>query len=349
MRCFDENRVGTLIDSFYEAAARPQLWRDLLAQMAAALGAEGCTLTPGVASPLRPVCSASMDEGFAAGVAGGWFDGENNVRMARGAKLPQDVKTEAMLFTPWELDHLPYNAEFVNRFGYRHFAAMLMAKEGPSRLAFSVERLTAQGPFSEPEIDTLRRLAPHVQRAGQLASRLAERHHDGLMDAFAAFDCGAVLLDWRGRVRRLNAKAEALMGPWLTVHLGALTAGSKDCDAALQKLIGSAVARGPQRDAAAIGAVAITRPFARPLLVHAAPLTKSAQDLFQQAQAALMIIDPDQDRTPERSTLRQLFGLTVAEAAIAAALSCGRDIDEIAQMRGVLPGTIRNQSLFMIF
>ena len=344
MWTLDEGQVANLIDGFYEAAARPELWRDLLAQMAVALGAEGCALTPGPASPLRPVCSASLDELYAASVQERWID--NNVRMTRGVKAlktPQDIVTESMLFTPWELEHLPYHAEFINRFKFRSFAGMLVDGDAASGLAFSAERLVGQDAFSAPEIETLRKIAPHIQRAGQLALRLAGARHDGLLDAFSIFDCGAVLLDWKGRVLRLNAKAEALMGSHLTVRFGALAARRKECDAALQKLIGSVIGRGSQRDAEAIGAIAVARPMGRPLLVHAAPLAGSAQDLFQQAKAALMIIDPDQHPAPQKSILRQVFGLTDAETAIALALSCGRDIDEIAQMRGVRPGTIRNQ------
>jgi DNA-binding CsgD family transcriptional regulator len=344
MWTFDEGQVANLIDGFYEAAARPELWRDLLADVAVALKAEGCALTPGPASPLRPVCSASLDELYAASVQEKWID--NNIRMTRGVKAlkkPRDIVTESMLFTPWELDHLPYHAEFINRLKFRSFAGMLIDGDASSGLAFSAERLVGQDPFSATEIETLRRIAPHIQRAGQLALRLAGARHDGLLDAFSLFDCGAILLDWKGRVLRLNAQAEALLDSWLTVRFGVLKATAKECDAALQKLIGTVIRPGMQRDAAPIGAIAVARPLARPLLIHAAPLARSARDLFQQAQAAVMIIDPDLHPVPQTSILRQVFGLTDAEAAIALALSCGRDIDEIAQMRGVRPGTIRNQ------
>jgi DNA-binding CsgD family transcriptional regulator len=189
----------------------------------------------------------------------------------------------------------------------------------------------------------LRRLVPHIRRAGQLSLRLASAHQGGMLDAFDIFDCGAILLDWQGRVLRVNAKAEALMGPWLTVRAGFLNAGRQDCDSALQKLIASVIARGPLHEADPIGAIAIERPKARPLLVHGAPMAKSARDLFQQARAALMLVDPDEHQAPQEAFLRQIFGFTNAEAAIAAALACGQDIDEIAQARGVRPATIRNQ------
>lgn len=344
MWTFDEGRAADLIDGFYEAAARPELWRELLAQTAVALHAEGCALTPGPASPLRPVCSPSLDELYAASVQERWI--ENNVRMLRGVKAlktPQDIVTEAMLFTAWELEHLPYHAEFINRLKFRSFAGMLVDGDAAAGLAFSAERLVGQGSFSSSEMETLRRLVPHVQRAGQLALRLSGARDEGFLDAFALFDCGAVLLDWKGRVLRLNPKAEALLGPWLTVRFRTLMAKPPERDAALQKLIGSVIVSGPQREVEPIGVVAIARPRARPLLVHAAPIAGSAKDLFQQAMAVVMIVDPDHGPAPQKAILRQVFGFTEAEASIALELSLGRDIEEIAQMRAVRPGTIRGQ------
>ena len=97
---FDEDRAAGLIEGFYEAAARPELWRGLLAQMAGALGAEGCVLVPGPASPIQPVCSESMDELCAACLQQGWHD--KNIRMKRGIealKTRNGVVTESMLFT----------------------------------------------------------------------------------------------------------------------------------------------------------------------------------------------------------------------------------------------------------
>lgn len=215
----DEIAIAGLVEGFYEAAIRPELWRHFLAEMAVTFGAEGCGMTPGSGSPLQPVCSPSMDEINEFGLRGGLY--EQNPRMTRGVKhfySSKDVVTEAMLFTPWELDHLPFHAEYVNRFNLRHFAGLVVSGNAATGLAFSLERVEKQGAFAEPELDALRRLTPHIQGAGRLALKLANARQEGALDAFAAFDCGALLLDWRGRVTRVNAKAEALMGPWLFIE-----------------------------------------------------------------------------------------------------------------------------------
>jgi len=265
--------------------------------------------------------------------------------MTRGVKhfyASGDIVTEEMIFTPWELEHLPYHGEFINRFKLRHFAGLVISGNATTGLAFSFERVKSQGSFAQAELDVMRRLVPHIQGAGRLALKLANARHEGALDAFAAFDCGALLLDWQGRVTRVNSKAEALMGPWLSIRNGALGATDRNCDATLQRMIGVITSRWPRQDMEVVDLVAVPRPPVRPLVVHGAPLARSATDLFQQAKAVIWIVDPYANPLPWEPVLRQAFGCTKAEASVAVALAQGRDIDEIAQMRVSL-GTIRAQ------
>lgn len=341
---FNESRAAGLIEHFYEAAVRPELWRDLLDRLAEALGAEGCYLIPGADSPFRPICSRSMEESCAAGLEEGWF--EKNPRLTRGfaaVRSTTEIVTESMLFTPWELDHLPFHAEFVSRFKARWFAGLDLAGQGIGGLALTAERLASQEPFSPSELDTLSRLVSHIQGAGKMALHLASARDGGLLDGFSCFEWGALLLDWAGRVLRMNAKAESMMGSGLTVRNKRLAAGQKQCDTALQKLIGTVLSPVPLHEKEPLAAVAITRPGARPLVVQAAPVARTASDFFQQAKAVLMITDPDAARTTGEPLLRQVFGFTNAEAAVAMSLARGNDLDAIAETRGVSVGTLRHQ------
>jgi len=346
MSKFDASRLAGLIDPIYESAARPELRRGLLAQLSDALGAAGAFLHGDPTAGLKILCSESMDEALDAGLRTGWLP-DRNARMRRelnAFRQGHAIVTESMIFSPWELDHLPFNAEFVTAHNGRSFAAMRLAGEGPSSLVLSVQRCSRSEPFSASEIETMRTLLPHMQRAGQLALGLRAARQEALLDSLATFDCGALLLDRRGKVLRMNAKAEAIMAPGIAVRAGMLTAVGRDCDKALQKLIGSVIARGPLYQAEPIGAVPIARPGKPPLLVRGAPLARSAQDsIFRQARAVLMIVDPEAQLVPQAPVLRQVFGLTRAEASVAHALCTGRDIEEIAQMRGVSVGTLRNQ------
>lgn len=128
---FDAGKLAGLIDRFYEAAARPELWRDVLGQFSDALGAAGCGLLGGPAAAFSPVCTASMDEALDLGLKSGWL--ARNPRMERGLEAfrrGHEIVTEATLFTPWELDHLPFNAEYVSRVRGRWFADFVLAGTG---------------------------------------------------------------------------------------------------------------------------------------------------------------------------------------------------------------------------
>jgi DNA-binding CsgD family transcriptional regulator len=344
MEKLDEFVVAGLIEGFYEAATRPELWRQILARSADAFGARGSCISTGPESNLQPVCSPSLDEVVDIGLKQGWHG--DNVRMVRGAphfNKSGNIVTERMLFTPWELDNLPFHAEYLNRLDLHHFAGMVIFGNASTGLAFSVERSRRQGAFVEKEIDVLRRLVPHIQGAGRLAREFAHARHEGALDAFAAFDCGALLIDWRGRVARVNRKAEAMMGPWLSIRNGILTAADSNCDAALRKMIDVLVSHGPLVACEPLNLVAVPRPPAKPLVVHAAPLARSATDLFMQARAVIWIVDPYANTLPWEPVLRQAFGCTKAESEVAVALAQGHDVEEIARIRGVSHGTIRAQ------
>jgi len=62
MAGIQEAMLGSVIDSFYEAAAEPSLWGDVLKQVSFVLGAEGTELFPGPEAKFVPLNSESLDE-----------------------------------------------------------------------------------------------------------------------------------------------------------------------------------------------------------------------------------------------------------------------------------------------
>jgi hypothetical protein len=156
----------------------------------------------------------------------------------------------------------------------------------------------AAKPFSQLDIELLRRIGPHLKQAGNLALHLAAVHHEGILRAFVTVDCGAILLDRKGQVLRMNAKAEALMREVLIVREGFLSADTGKNDVALQQLVRCGLARPAGLSAEPKDAIAVIRPTGMPLLVHAAPLPISAGDRFRRACCVLTIVDPDSSRQP---------------------------------------------------
>jgi DNA-binding CsgD family transcriptional regulator len=239
-----------------------------------------------------------------------------------------------MLFTDWELDHLPFHAEYINRFDYRWFADMVIAGEGPSTIVLSAQRQVGTDRFSTSEIEILRRLVPHVRRAGDLALRFGTARHDGTLEALEQFDCGALLLDSSGRVIGSNAAAETLLEPGLMLRSGILTAADKTCDIALQRLIGSVVAQSSTLGSDPPDPVVVGRASGHARIVSASPLARTARGLFNGAVAVLMVFDPAARSCGHGRLLPRAFGFTDQEASIGAALCSGCDVDDLARTHG---------------
>jgi DNA-binding CsgD family transcriptional regulator len=332
-----------IIEVFCKAATRPELWTGALQTLADAFHADGWVLKPWPSSFRAPIWSPSLDHVLNHAMREGWID--NDVRLERclaAFAKGRDIVTESIVFTPLELDHLPYNADFINCFDRRWFAAMTLAGEGPSSFVLELQRPTTSGPFAKSDIDMLGRLLPHLREAANSALRLSQIFHKTLLGAFGAFKCGVVLLDWKGRIVDLGPKQEVILGPALCVRRGFLRASTSESDASLRKLIHLAIGQESIQEHNNPSVVAVPRLGTSPLLVQAIQLVPPCTGRFF-ARAALMIVDRATQHMPDIPDLRRIFGLTASESEIAVAFANGEDIESIAKARGVSPGTLRVQ------
>jgi DNA-binding CsgD family transcriptional regulator len=363
----DESALEAVISEVYEAAAlaNADQWRSVLHRLAEACGAEAVLLLPGQDAPVGAKWSVGADEFVEFGLRNGWY--AQNPRVSRGTRVirgSQDILTEDRLFTARELDHLPFNGEFVNRFGMRSFAGLIFAPEGPASVYLSIERRRDQGRFESTELAALSRALPHLQRAGRLASNVGDAHARGVLDAANALRCGAILLDRAARVVNVSEKAERHLGHAgeSTLKLaadGSLLAHDRAANVELQRLIGTALNTAVRATVSVStkggGAVALPRLAQAiasggegqdrrlPLVISAAPVLGAGNDVFQRAKVILTITDPEERIEPTEALVRSAFGLTEAEARVAIALQQGSELSDIARGFSVSAGTVRTQ------
>jgi DNA-binding CsgD family transcriptional regulator len=334
-----------VIDQVYEAALRPELWRSLLSKVTDALGSDNAGIFTFPDPMARcSVWSEGNDEVVDWFVRDGWY--LHNPRPARALRVlgPLRAGTESDLFTPWELEHLPFNAEIQHRMGYRWDAGAILGEINGNAVLFTTQRRSTRERFERPETNAIEAIAPHLARAVQMTERLGLAKGEGMLDALERMACAAVLIDYLGRPRRLNARAERLLGHGINVVNGRLGATNKSADAMLQQLIGDTLCHrmGGLKPRAA--AVALPRRLPRgPLVAYALPILGSAQDVLQQAAAILIIVDPHEHREPADVALQQVFGLTKAEIRIARGLARGEDLKDIADKLGISIATARVQ------
>jgi DNA-binding CsgD family transcriptional regulator len=216
-----------------------------------------------------------------------------------------------------------------------------------------VLRSASEGGFGAEDVALLSRLAPHLRRAVAVHIRLAEAEGErrALAEALERLPRAAFLVDGAAVVRHANAAGAALLAArdgGLRADPGeggALRATRSEETAFLRRAVAAAVlGRGAGPPAGEH--VCLSRPPPRPpLVVTAIPLSAAgmaAAGLPPVATALLLVADTE-TRTAAASPalLRETFGLTRAEAGVAAHAAAGEGVPALAASLGISPGTAR--------
>jgi DNA-binding CsgD family transcriptional regulator len=137
------------------------------------------------------------------------------------------------------------------------------------------------------------------------------------------------------QVLAYNVAAENVLSSGLILRGGRVAAADRPSDKRLQCGIDAALAgKGP----AAIISVGVRRENRLPLLVLILRLSDGGANA---ARLLLLASDPERSAMPPHHMLAEMFGLTPAEAGVAAGIAAGRQLAEIATDRGVGIETIR--------
>ena len=152
----------------------------------------------------------------------------------------------------------------------------------------------------------------------------------------------AVVIDAIGRATQMNLPAQNLLDANFNLVRGRPVTRDPASNRRLQQLISFAlqVERGGAQPYAPI---VVDRDEAPWLLVEAMPLTAFGSDLFRSGRVILLLIDLTVPLQPEATQLCAAFGLTAAEAKLAAKLASGSGINGAAASLGVSRETARTQ------
>jgi DNA-binding CsgD family transcriptional regulator len=338
-------QLDELTHSFYEAATRPDLWPVTLAKASSVFGSDGSCIVAFPSSAVGAIWSPGLDDLAQPFFDEGWH--LHNERLARALPIrhQRPVMTESDLFTPDELDHHPFNAEFINAHGYRWGAGCFLSEVNGWQTVFTVERKAHRERYGRREVEAMTTILPHMRNAAQVASRLALAKGEGMLDAFDKMCCAAILLNCDGLVHRYNRQTETYLNRDIRIAAGGLITCHGDSNHLLQRLIGGVLGMPNKAPLESQMLVSITRrdPVRRPLFAMGMPILGAAQDVFQHSKAMILLIDPDAQITPREMVLRHGFGLTPAETRVAMAMAGGVTVNEFAEKHQIAVGTARIQ------
>jgi DNA-binding CsgD family transcriptional regulator/PAS domain-containing protein len=225
----------------------------------------------------------------------------------------------------------------------------LLLREPSECASWVVLQRDGAEPFSDDDERLLRFLAPHLQRSVQLFLRLGalDSRAQAAEEALDRIPLGVALVSAKGQVLRLNRAAEAIVtrGDGLWVGRNGLSAARSDENRSLQRLIAEAATTAAGDGMGSGGALSLSRPSgAQPLPILVAPFSgKRLADGACWPAAIVFIGNSEQEARSPADLLRQLYGLTRAEASLAAILLQGKDLTEAAGELGVTMNTVRTQ------
>jgi DNA-binding CsgD family transcriptional regulator len=261
---------------------------------------------------------------------------------------PGTVATTGMMFPEEELIRSEYYNEFLAPQDIFRGLGAIIDHSASAIAAITMLRPKRRGDFASRDVALLRSLVPHLQRAFQFHRRFAllESQRRSLGDALDLLPAGVFLLGEGGALIVANAAAQRLLDEndgLMARRDGRAAAGHAE-RTALRGLIRAAAQTAQGQGMSCGGVMAISRPSGRrPYMAMVAPVRsrRFALDGPVQPIVAVVVTDPEREDATPTELLTGLFGLTPAEARLAALLAEGKSVAEAAAELRVSLNTVR--------
>jgi DNA-binding CsgD family transcriptional regulator len=320
----------------------PRLWPQILEQISEAAGGSGGAILQSDSRTPDASPSASVRECYNNYFATGWY--RRDTLAERGFPLlmrGQKVISDQDIVTADEMRRLDFYNEIFVPFGFQWFAGIGFAA-GPALWGMVIMRTPAQGPFEAQEKRVLASLSDRLSEIATLSWAVGRAALSGASNAMDLVGQPALVLDRRGSVLGMNAGAEKMFDAEFYIRNRCLTACDQHAASALG-VLADQLRTTPDTVALPAAPIVVRRSANVPLLIRILPIDGAARSPFLGARALLTLSPIESKRAPDLNLLCEVFGLTRAEADVAALVSCGKPLSAIARRRGSSRVTVRNQ------
>lgn len=369
-----QQAAADVVSGIYEAALEPAKWPEALRRMAEELGAQ---------SAAAFVVDVSIAEvGFIA--VSGLDPRALDDYVAHYAQIDPwneylgkhpsgRVIVSQTVMDDRSFERTEFYDDFLRRYDIFHAMGGFVMRSGSLAFLCGVQRSRERGAFAAADLQRMKDLFPHLERAARIHRRLVQAGglKDGMAAALDRMPLAAIFADRFGRAVWMNRPAEELVrhADGLRLRDGRIeaTAGN-GVQAELRRLVQGATAVAASSGARAMrrskpdvaggdgqapateagGLVQLPRPWPlRPLTVMVTPLAADQYadgtldvDLARPT-TLLLISDPERAVQLPTDHLARTFGLTGAEAKLAAALAAGTSLTDYADAARITIGTAR--------
>lgn len=343
-----EDRLGRVVELLYDAALEDANWAAVASAVADAFGSPSAVLKT-YDRELNPQLESATDNLRIGTREQSWAEHwhRHDLWVERSSLLDKgDVFTSQRLIPDAQFERTGFHQDWTRRLDIYHMVGVLFPGSNGGVGVLGVHRPRASGAYGEADCRQLKALFPHVQRALGLRLRFrdAALAQNAALDALDRIDTGVLVVDESGWVLYASRAAEQLLRSERDIRAsgGRFRIDDPGLNDRLARLIREAVQTAGGKAQLPGAALAIPRVGRLPVTLLVSPWRAAWTPLDVGRPAAMIFLrDPERSESASAQTLRELFGLTRAEAAIALAIGQGQSLEQIAALSGVGIGTVR--------
>ena len=346
-----DGKILSVVEALYDAAVDETLWPKAMGDLVEVTDSQAATfcVIDGSERPRLPVfMTFNFEKKFIDEYLEGMVLHDPTVQYIV-AHPDRRIVHDSEFITEREKDTLAYYDWHESFSDTRHRLAGMVNPAPHVQSGVTLHRTRRIGDFEAGHIERFQFLYRHLERAVRIGFQLGtlgtmQRMSFELLDANPL---SIFVLDDKGYVLFANRAGRALAAAdeGIVVTSEGLSLTMRDDDSKLQALIAqAATARGPDRAASGGAMRALRRSGKRPFAILVSPLSRTALNVTtMQPSVCVMIADSDSGAQLPDNLLRALYGMTRAEARLAARLAAGEDLQAAALNLGIAYPTARTQ------
>lgn len=249
------------------------------------------------------------------------------------------------LYTQEEMKTSPAYNEAMRIMGTQN--GLMARMDGPcgTQIVWGLADPLKPGGWDASHFQLFQRLLPHIRQFVRVRQAIAGAEAAGatLTELLESTRVGIIHLDPQGRIAETNNKARNILrrGVGLLDRGGRLHAGLQSDNSRLQRLLKRAMPTFCCVPATG-GSITVKRPAALvPLVVHVSPVTPRQPDFGGRQVSVIVLVDDPAGRSKiDPASVGAKLGLTALESQIAALLSEGNTVRQIAAATGRREGAV---------
>lgn len=326
-----DDRLIAAIGAIYDAAPDPSLWPKALQAIADCFGDVGAILIwrrddGGFGTIVSPALIAAQQD---------YEDNKWHLRdlpsqrvIERELWVGADAWSDRECVSEEEMESDPFYTDFCARHRLFRRIAFSVAPDPHISVWIAVQRGDRK-PYAQGEFETAVALGRHVEKSLRLSIRLldAQLANVGLGAALSRLGVGVFALDSLVRPIFFNPAGKRMLGPYIKIVEGRLQLGSVDERREMDAMIEEMVRGRPEDVVKNPRPVLLQRtPPERPLVVYVLPVTPRdivGEQFMTRTRAMVLVIKPEAGEPADPAVVRDVLGLTLGEARVAALIGSG--------------------------